>query len=290
MRSRRRQCADDVERMRVTAKTVEKELGPAQFESDIASTEGLPGVATGLAFTQVGGEILFIEATRMPGHGSMTLTGQVGDVMRESAQAAHTLIRARARSLKVKPSDIFETDMHVHLPAGAVPKDGPSAGTAMLVAMISCLKQKAIDPRMAFTGEITLRGAVLPVGGIKEKFLGAHRAGIRKIVMPKGNVKDLGELPEDVRKEMTFVPVTHIDEVITEAFKKVKLKRKASPVKRTIAKKRTVKKPASKKPTSRKSPARKKSKKATGKKKSTAGSKAKTKTKARKKSRRRAPK
>lgn len=283
----------DVDRMRVTAKTVEKELGPARFESDIASTEGLPGVATGLAFTSVGGEILFIEATRMHGHGSMTLTGQVGDVMRESAQAAHTLIRARARSLKVKPRDIFETDMHVHLPAGAVPKDGPSAGTAMLVAMISCLKQKAIDPRMAFTGEITLRGAVLPVGGIKEKFLGAHRAGIRKIVMPQGNVKDLAELPEDVRKEMTFVPVTHIDEVITEAFKKVKLKRKVSPVKRTVAKKKTVKKKTVKKSPKKKStrkkraPVKKTSKKAS-KKKTASKSKAKTKKKARKKSRRRA--
>ncbi len=246
----------DVDRHRVTVKMVEKELGPARFESDIASTVGLPGVATGLAFTSVGGEILFIEATRMPGRGSMTLTGQVGDVMRESAQAAHTLIRARARKLRVSLRDIFETDLHVHLPAGAVPKDGPSAGTAMLVAMISCLKNKPIDPRVAFTGEITLRGAVLPVGGIKEKFLGAHRAGIRRIIMPKGNMKDLGELPDDVRKDLTFIPVAHIDEVIKEAFKKFKTKSKVS-VKRKITtrKKPTVKKPPTKK---KKSPKKKK--------------------------------
>lgn len=289
----------DVDRVRVTAKTVEKELGPTRFESDIASTEGLPGVATGLAFTSVGGEILFIEATRMPGRGTMTLTGQVGDVMRESAQAAHTLIRARARKLRVSLRDIFETDLHVHLPAGAVPKDGPSAGTAMLVAMISCLKKKSIDPRVAFTGEITLRGAVLPVGGIKEKFLGAHRAGIRKIILPKANMKDLGELPDDVRKEMTFVPVTHIDEVIAEAFKKVKAKRKVSAVKKKVAKKKPATKSKKKKSPTKKKPAIKKTRKVKRaktavkkkvRKKSTAKKTSKTKKKTRKKSRRRAAK
>jgi ATP-dependent Lon protease len=286
----------DIDRHQVTAKTVEKELGPARFESDMASNEGLPGVATALAFTSVGGEILFIEATRMPGRGSMTLTGQIGDVMRESAQAAHTLIRARARNLRVSLRDIFETDLHVHLPAGAVPKDGPSAGTAMLVAMISCIKKKPIDPRVAFTGEITLRGAVLPVGGIKEKFLGAHRAGIRKIIMPKGNMKDLSELPDDVRKDLTFVPVTHIDEVIAEAFKKVKAKRKVGKVKRTVAKKKSVKRPTKKKSATRKSPTAEKTQKnrkvkkskTVSNKKGTAKSKVKTKKKSRRKSRRRA--
>ena len=221
----------DVDRHRVTPRTVTRELGPVEYLSEIASREVLPGVVTGLAYTTVGGEVLFIEASRMPGTGAMALTGQIGDVMRESAHAAYSLVRSQARRWRIRQDAIAGYDLHVHVPAGAVPKDGPSAGVAMLVAIISAIKEKAVDPQVAMTGEITLRGAVLPVGGIKEKMLAAHRAGIERIILPEPNMKDLGEIPEEVREELTFIPVKTTDQAVKAAFSKPR-KRRTSPTKK----------------------------------------------------------
>lgn len=205
-------------RLTVTEETVKRDLGAIKFEPEVASRLKVPGVVTGLAFTPVGGDILFIEASRMPGRGNLSLTGMLGDVMRESAQAAHTLVRSHAREWKIKPADLAEFDLHVHVPAGATPKDGPSAGVAMLTAMVSIITARVVDPATAMTGEITLRGAVLPVGGIKEKFLAAHRAGIKRIIMPERNLTDLEDVPQEVRDELTFIPVRTIDQVIRAAF------------------------------------------------------------------------
>ena len=225
-----RACAARVVRFKATPKRigveeVRSDLGVVKFESEVASQLSVPGVVTGLAFTPVGGEILFIEATRVPGRGQLALTGQLGDVMRESAQAAFTLVKSRARKWRIKPADLTTCDLHVHVPAGAIPKDGPSAGVAMLTAMVSVMKSKPVDPRTAMTGEITLRGAVMPVGGIKEKFLAAHRAGITRIIMPQRNVPDLEELPAEVRDQLELVPVASIDELIDTAFSKPRTRR-----------------------------------------------------------------
>lgn len=202
----------------VTVATVRELLGPEEYVSEIASREGIPGVVTGLAFTPAGGEILFIEASRMPGNGNIAFTGQIGDVMRESGQAAHSLVRSRATRLQISPRAMYRHDLHVHVPAGAVPKDGPSAGLAMVTAIISALKEKPVNPLTAMTGEITLRGVVLPVGGIKEKVLGAHRAGIRRIIMPQPNLKDLEDVPQDVRDDLEIVPVKTLDDVVPGIF------------------------------------------------------------------------
>ena len=175
---------------------------------------GVPGVATGLAWTPVGGDILFIEATKMNGKGQLVLTGQLGDVMKESAQAALSFIRARAKWLGLEENFLEKTDIHVHIPAGAIPKDGPSAGVTMFVAMASLLTNKPIRNDVAMTGEITLRGLVLPVGGIKEKFLAAHRAGIKRVVLPERNRKDVIEIPEQPRKEIEIIFVKRMDEIL----------------------------------------------------------------------------
>jgi ATP-dependent Lon protease len=163
-----------------------------------------PGVAMGLAWTPTGGDLLFIEATAMKGKKGLTLTGQLGDVMKESATAALSFIRANAKKLGVDEDFFDEHDIHVHVPAGAIPKDGPSAGVTMLTALVSLLKQKTIRKDLAMTGEITLRGQVLPVGGIKEKVLAAHRAGIKTILLPKWNEKDLVDIPQKVRDDIEF--------------------------------------------------------------------------------------
>ena len=162
-------------------------------------------MATGLAWTPVGGDILFIEATKMNGKGQLVLTGQLGDVMKESAQAALSFIRSRARWLGLEENFLEKTDIHVHIPAGAIPKDGPSAGVTMFIAMASLLTNKPIRNDVAMTGEITLRGLVLPVGGIKEKFLAAHRAGIKRVVLPERNRKDVIEIPEQPRNEIEIL-------------------------------------------------------------------------------------
>jgi ATP-dependent Lon protease len=179
-------------------------LGPIKFTSEAKARMTVPGVAMGLAWTPVGGDLLFIEATSMKGSKGLTLTGQLGDVMKESATAALSFIRSHAKFLKIDEDFYANNDLHVHVPAGAIPKDGPSAGVTMLTALVSLLTNKKLRKDLAMTGEITLRGQVLPVGGIKEKVLAAHRAGIKTIIMPKGNEKDLIDIPKKVQKEIKF--------------------------------------------------------------------------------------
>ncbi len=165
------------------------------------------GLATGLAWTQVGGEVLYVEATLIGGKGELIVTGQLGDVMQESARAAVTYARANIASFGVKKKDFDNLDIHIHVPAGAIPKDGPSAGIAMATALISALTDRPVRNDVAMTGEITLRGRVLPIGGLKEKALGALRAGIRKVIIPEKNKKDLTEIPQNVKRRLTFIPV-----------------------------------------------------------------------------------
>ncbi|HEY0843932.1 MAG TPA: endopeptidase La [Noviherbaspirillum sp.] len=193
-------------------------LGAAQFESELAMRTSMPGVATGLAWTPVGGDILFIEASRAPGHGKLILTGQLGEVMKESAQAALSLLKMRSRTLDIAP-DIFDrSDIHVHVPAGAIPKDGPSAGVAMFIALASLLTERPVRSDHAMTGEISLRGMVLPVGGIKEKVLAALRAGITTVMLPARNRKDLEDIPEDARSLLRFVWLETVDDAIRNAM------------------------------------------------------------------------
>ncbi|MBM2835151.1 MAG: lon 1 [Candidatus Brocadiaceae bacterium] len=189
-------------------------LGPIKFFSEVAERMSEAGVATGLAWTQAGGDILFIEATSMPGTGKLMLTGQLGDVMKESAQAAMSYIRAKVKKLGITFKDFNKYDFHIHIPAGAIPKDGPSAGVTMAMALVSLLKEIPILSHVAMTGEITLRGRILPVGGIKEKVLAAKRAGITTVVLPKRNEKDLVEVPENAKKEMNFIFVEKVDEML----------------------------------------------------------------------------
>jgi ATP-dependent Lon protease len=192
-------------------------LGPAKFENEVALRAGEPGVATGLAWTPVGGDILFIEATRTPGGGRLILTGQLGDVMKESAQAALTLVKSRATRLGIDPVAFEKTDVHIHVPAGAIPKDGPSAGVAMFVALASLFADRAVRSDTAMTGEISLRGLVLPVGGIKDKVLAAMRAGIRTVMLPARNRKDLEEVPAEAKQKLQFVWLEHVDDAMRVA-------------------------------------------------------------------------
>jgi len=201
----------------VTTAMLDEILGKEIHHQDMARKEPVPGVVTGLAWTPVGGDILFIEGTFMPGTGKLTLTGQLGDVMKESANISLSLIRSRLAHA-VTSFDFMTSDIHIHVPSGATPKDGPSAGVTLFTALASLITAKTVDPRLAMTGEITLSGAVLPVGGIKEKILAAHRAGIRKVILPKENVRDLAEIPEDVRNDLGFVPVETTEEVLREAL------------------------------------------------------------------------
>ena len=195
-----------------------KYLGPVKFFPDVAERTAEPGVATGLAWTPTGGDIIFVEATIMPGKKTLTLTGQLGDVMKESAQAALSYVRAKYKELGVE-QDFYENgDIHIHIPAGAIPKDGPSAGVTMFTALTSLLTRRPIRHDIAMTGEITLRGAVLPVGGIKEKVLAARRAGIHTVILPKKNEKDLEEVPENAKKDLNFLFVQRMDEIIPLAL------------------------------------------------------------------------
>jgi ATP-dependent Lon protease len=204
----------------ISSEVVEEVLGPKKFVSEVADRTSEPGVATGLAWTAVGGDILFIEATKMPGKGKLTLTGQLGDVMKESVTAALSFVRGRAAQLGLDPGNFLENvDLHVHVPAGAVPKDGPSAGITMYTALVSLLTGVPVRPDVAMTGEITLRGNVLQIGGVKEKLLAAHRAGIRRVIIPDRNVKDLIDVPEEVKSEMEILSVKRMDEVLAIALK-----------------------------------------------------------------------
>ena len=193
-------------------------LGPRKFDSEVAMRTGAPGVATGLAWTPVGGDILFVEASRMPGAGKLILTGQLGDVMKESAQAALSLIKARAPQLGIAQDVLDKSDIHVHVPAGATPKDGPSAGVAMFTALASLLTGRSVKSEVAMTGEISLRGLVLPIGGVKEKVLAALRAGITTVLLPARNRRDLEEIPADARERLKFIWVEQVDEALAAAL------------------------------------------------------------------------
>jgi ATP-dependent Lon protease len=193
-------------------------LGAARFENEVAMRTSVPGVATGLAWTPVGGDILFIETSRTPGSGKLILTGQLGDVMKESAQAALTLVKARAGSLGVASGVFEKSDVHMHIPAGAIPKDGPSAGVAMFTSLASLALGKAVRADTAMTGEISLRGLVLPVGGIKEKVLAAARAGITTVMLPARNRRDLDDIPADVRERLAFVWLDTVDDALRHAM------------------------------------------------------------------------
>jgi ATP-dependent Lon protease len=193
-------------------------LGAPQFESEVAMRTSVPGVATGLAWTPVGGDILFIEATRLPGHGKLILTGQLGDVMKESAQAALSIVKNRASLFGIDPALFEKSDIHVHVPAGAIPKDGPSAGVAMFMALTSLMTDRTIRNDTAMTGEISLRGLVLPVGGIKEKVVAAARAGLKRVMLPARNRKDFDDIPEEARKQLEFVWLERVDDAVAAAL------------------------------------------------------------------------
>jgi ATP-dependent Lon protease len=193
-------------------------LGAPQFESELAMRTSVPGVATGLAWTPVGGDILFIEATRLPGNGKLILTGQLGDVMKESAQAALSIVKNRAKLFGIDVKLFEKSDIHVHVPAGAIPKDGPSAGVAMFMALVSLMTERTVRSDTAMTGEISLRGLVLPVGGIKEKVVAAHRAGLKRVMLPARNRKDYDDIPEEVRNDLEFVWLERVDEAVAAAL------------------------------------------------------------------------
>jgi len=201
----------------IDMKDLEEILGPERYTSEVAENAAAAGVVTGLAWTPVGGDILFIESTRMPGNGHLMITGQLGDVMKESAQIALSLLRARLPLINPLV-DFSKQDIHIHVPAGAIPKDGPSAGVTLLTSLASLFSQRKVDPKLAMTGEITLRGSVMPVGGIKEKVLAAHRAGIERILLSKRNEKDLVEVPPEIRKDIRFTFVENVNEVLKAAL------------------------------------------------------------------------
>jgi ATP-dependent Lon protease len=206
------------EHVRVKPEDLAEILGPQRFEGEVAMRTSVPGVATGLAWTPVGGDILFIEATRFPGGGRLILTGQLGEVMRESAQAALSLVKARASSLGLDPSTFEKSDIHVHVPAGAIPKDGPSAGVAMYTALVSLLTNRTVRSDTAMTGEISLRGLVLPVGGIKEKVVAAARAGLSTVILPARNRKDYDDIPESARNSLRFLWAEQAEQVTAAAL------------------------------------------------------------------------
>ncbi len=208
------------ERVTITPERVAELLGPAKYVRETKLKTSQPGVATGLAYTPAGGEVLHIEATRYPGKGSVTLTGHIGEVMKESVQAALSLVRSRNSEIGAKPEDFRNIDIHVHVPAGAVPKDGPSAGIAMFTALASLFSNTPVRPDVAMTGEITLRGLVLPIGGLKEKSLAAMRAGISTVIIPKLNEKDLVDVPEEAKQKLKFIPVENVDEALSVALEK----------------------------------------------------------------------
>ena len=214
----RRVVEGKIKSVKATANTVYQYLGPAQFRYGMAEEQDEVGVATGLAWTEVGGDVMSVEATVLTGKGDLLLTGRLGDVMKESAQAAVSYIRSRAKQLGIPDDFNKKSDIHIHVPGGAIPKDGPSAGITMAVALISALTKAPVHREVSMTGEITLRGRVLPIGGIKEKILAAHRAGLKEVIMPRDNEKDLELVPKNVRQELKFVFVDHMDEVVAAAI------------------------------------------------------------------------
>jgi ATP-dependent Lon protease len=221
LRKAARQIAEGKSRaktLRIDERRVRSWLGPRRFEGEVRKRTSDPGVATGLAFTAVGGDVLFFEATAYPGKGRLTITGQLGDVMQESAQAALSWVRAHGEQLGLDPDWFRQHDVHLHVPAGAVPKDGPSAGITMATAIASLVRQQPVSEDVGMTGEITLTGQVLPIGGIREKSLAAQRAGLKRVIMPRENEPDLAELPPETKRELEFVLVDSIEEVFDAAF------------------------------------------------------------------------
>jgi ATP-dependent Lon protease len=208
----------DKSEFKVSEKSIPKYLGPYRFRQEQVEEKDQVGLVTGLAWTQVGGELLFIETLIMPGKGKLTVTGKLGDVMQESAQAALSYVRSRAASLMIDDKFYKEYDIHIHIPEGAIPKDGPSAGITMCSSLVSALTKRKVYRDIAMTGEITLRGRVLPIGGLKEKIIAAHRGGIKKILIPKENEKDLKDVPKSISKQLEIIPVGHMDEVLSHAF------------------------------------------------------------------------
>tara|TARA_Y100001936_G_scaffold82224_1_gene80893 strand:- start:81 stop:1034 length:954 start_codon:yes stop_codon:yes gene_type:complete len=218
----------DSKNIKVTKSKVQDYLGASKFHSELAERTTEPGVVTGLAWTAAGGDILFIESTKMRGKGKLTLTGQLGDVMKESATAGMTFVRAHADDFGIDSNFSEELDLHVHVPAGAIPKDGPSAGVSMITSLVSLITNVPVKSKVAMTGEITLRGNVLPIGGVKEKVTAAHRAGIKEVVLPFLNKKDIEDVPKHVSKDMTFHFAKEIWDVLKVALPKVIKKRKVS--------------------------------------------------------------
>jgi ATP-dependent Lon protease len=227
----RRVAEGNTEKALISADRIHEYLGPRKFRYERAEEQAEPGVATGLAWTETGGEVLFVEATLLPGKGQTILTGKLGDVMQESAKAALTYARSRAVALGLDERFHEKLDIHIHVPAGAIPKDGPSAGITMATALISALTRRPVKGDLGMTGEITLRGKVLPVGGIKNKVLAAHRAGLKTVILPKENEKDLEEVPPQVREQLRFILVDNMDQVVREAFlDRVVEEKKAEPL------------------------------------------------------------
>lgn len=216
--------AGEKERVVVTPEIVEEMLGKPVYRYGTAETEDQVGAVTGLAWTEVGGDTLTVEVSLLPGKGKLTLTGKLGDVMKESAQAAFSYIRSRAEQLNIDPQFYEKQDIHIHVPEGAIPKDGPSAGITMATALVSALTDIPVSREVAMTGEITLRGRVLPIGGLKEKALAAHRAGIKKVILPADNEKDIEDVPETVRNDLEFILVDHMDKVLEHALRKERVK------------------------------------------------------------------
>ena len=208
----------EVEKVKITPQNLHKFLGPQKFLDSLAEKRDEIGVATGLAWTSVGGDILPIEVALMPGKGSLILTGKLGDVMKESAQAAFSYVRSRSKKLGIDSDFLEKNEVHIHVPEGAIPKDGPSAGITMATALVSALTDNPVCREVAMTGEITLRGRVLPIGGLKEKLLAAHRSGIKKVLIPFENKKDLEDIPANVRDLLKIVPVENLDQVLEEAL------------------------------------------------------------------------
>jgi len=214
----RRVAEGDNEQVKVSVKNLHEFLGPAKVEPEEMLKHDQIGVATGLAVTATGGDILFIEALTMKGKGMLQLTGQLGEVMRESAVAAYSFAKSRARELGIDEDVFTKTDVHVHIPEGAIPKDGPSAGITMATALVSALSNRPINKHVAMTGEITLRGDVLPIGGVKEKLLAAHRAQMKKVILPAQNRKDMEEVPKEPQRDIEIVFVDNVRQVFTEAL------------------------------------------------------------------------
>jgi ATP-dependent Lon protease len=235
---------DEVKAAGITAGNVSDYLGPEKFLPDVKLRTSTSGVATGLAWTPAGGDILFIEATSMPGSGKLTLTGQLGDVMKESALAALAYVRSRADQWDIPTSQFRKRDLHIHIPAGATPKDGPSAGITLFAALMSLFQQRPVRSNVAMTGEVTLRGLVLPVGGIKEKVLAAKRAGIREVILPDRNRKDVEEIPKEIRGDMTFHYISHMDDALPLVLTKARRRARPTAEPKVVAAVRDAKRPA----------------------------------------------